>query len=107
MIHIYSDKNNMTSKCSQLHAGRESSLSTEIQLLITTITCSLGSLLFGMLLGALIYYCVAVQHVCKPDPPVQVIYDEVPPNLNVERQSDVELESNVAYGHSSNTPDHD
>ena len=60
-----------------------------------------------MLLGALIYYCVAVQHVCKPDPPVQVIYDEVPPNLNVERQSDVELKRSVAYGHSSNTPDHD
>ena len=76
-------------------------------LLLPSPALCMGSLLFGMLLGALIYYCVAVQHVCKPDPPIQVIYDEVPPNLNVERQSDVELESNVAYGHSSNTPDHD
>ena len=75
------------------------SIDSNTQVIITAITCSLGFLLLGMLLGALIYHCVAVQRVCKSAPPAPNVYEEVPPSLHFERKCDIDFKDNVAYGH--------
>ena len=84
-------------------------LSTASQVLITAITCSVVFLLLGMFLGALFYHCVAVRykqkvsiHDCSaPPPPASapvVLDEEVSPDSHTEREHDIELSENVAYG---------
>ena len=82
-------------------------LSTENQVLISTIICSVVFLLLGMFLGAFFYHCAAVQYKQKfntistpSNPPTPAVYEEVSPGSRTERRNDniIELSENVAYG---------
>ena len=85
-------------------------LSPENQVIITAVVCSLVFFTLGMLVGALSHHCATVPRACKstknsrltPQAPVTtstpVVYEEVSPDTNTERNVDIEFKDNVAYG---------
>ena len=80
-------------------------LSAATQVLITAIVCSLVFFVLGMLVGAIFHYWATV---CKikqsssnsPTPPAAsapVVYEELSPDSQSGRKSDIELKDNLAY----------
>lgn len=78
----------------------------------TIIICSLVCFILGVLVGALVLFCAAVQYVHKfkkiarSTTPIThatiAVYEEVSSNTQKERKNDIEINENVAYGPVSN-----
>ena len=83
-------------------------LSTENQVVITAVVCSLVFFTLGMLVGVLSHHCATVLRVRKstknssPTPPVTtstpVVYEEVSLDTNTGRNVHIEFKDNIAYG---------
>ena len=84
---------------------KSETLSTQSQVIITAIICSVVFLLLGMFLGALFYHCAAVRykrkcnavsiHSAPPSASAPVVYEEVSPDSHTGRKNDIELSDYV------------
>ena len=92
-----------------MHAGSVDMLSTESQVAITAVACSLVFFMLGSIFGVLCHYWTTLSHACrsksssnsKPTPPAgstPVVYEEVSLDPLAGRKGDTELTKNVAYG---------